>query len=62
MLVTTTIHRPGEIVRTSGQYRVVDVGGRSCGREVTCVRGEPFPPTRTAREYGYVLADATIHR
>jgi len=56
------IHRPGEIVPTSGQYRVVDVSGRSCGREVTSVRGERFPPTQTTREYGYVLVDRTIHR
>jgi len=60
--MTPTMYRPGEIVRTSGQYRVVDVYGRSCGREVTSVRGEPLPPTRTSREFGYVLVDATIHR
>jgi hypothetical protein len=60
--VTNTIHRPGAIVPTSGQYDVVDAYGYYCGRQVTCVRGEPFPPTRTPREYGYVLADATIHR
>lgn len=62
MLVNRRIYRPGETVPTSGQYSVVDASGRSCGREITSVRGEPFPPTRTAREFGYVLVDATVHR
>jgi hypothetical protein len=56
------IHRPGEIVPASGQYAVVDAWGRSVGREVTCVRGERFPPTRASYEHGYVLRDATTHR
>lgn len=56
-----TIYRPGQTVRVSGQYGVVDVNGAYLGREVTCVAGEPFPPTRTTREYGYVLRDATSH-
>lgn len=59
--MTMTIHRPGEIVPISGQYAVVGHSGRRVGREVTCVRGEPFPPTRTPVEYGYVLVDATEH-
>jgi hypothetical protein len=56
------IHRPGETVPVSGQYKVVTITGASVGREVTCVKGEPFPPTRAGtNEYGYVLADATSH-
>jgi hypothetical protein len=56
------IYRSGEIVPTSGQYAVVRSNGSYCGREVTCVRGEQFPPTRGYPEAGFVLRDATIHR
>jgi hypothetical protein len=54
------IYRPGQTVPVSGQYAAVDRFGAYMGREVTCVRGEPFPPTRTG-EFGYVLRDATAH-
>jgi hypothetical protein len=60
---TTRIYRPGETVPTSGQYGVVNVHGTYLGREVTCVRGETFPPTRHGTtEYGYKLRDTTVHR
>lgn len=59
--MSRTIYRPGQRVPTSGQYAVVNSSGYRVGREVTCVRGEAFPPTR-ANEYGFVLADATQHR
>lgn len=55
------INRPGDTVPHSGQYAVVTRSGAHVGREVTCVRGEPFPPTRTSAEHGYVLVDATLH-
>ena len=55
------IYRPGEIVPVSGQYGAVTVWGSWTGREVTCVRGERFPPTYHP-EAGYKLRDATIHR
>jgi hypothetical protein len=55
------VYRPGEIVPVSGQYGAVTAYGTWAGREVTCVRGERFPPTR-AGEAGYVLRDTTIHR
>lgn len=55
------IYKPGEIVPISGQYGAVNVRGAYVGREVTCVRGEHFPPTRVG-EAGFVLRDATIHR
>ena len=53
------IYLPGETVPTSGQYGAITWSG-SVTREVTCVEGEPFPPTR-AGERGYVLRDATVH-
>lgn len=58
----STIYRPGNTVRTSGIYNVVDSYGFNRGRQVTCVEGEPFPPTQFAGEYGYVLYMATSHR
>jgi hypothetical protein len=58
--MSNRIYRPGEIVPVSGQYGAVNIIGAFVGREVTCVRGEPFPPTRTG-EAGYVLRDRTIH-
>jgi hypothetical protein len=54
------IFRPGEIVPVSGQYGAVNYLGHYVGREVTCVKGEHFPPTR-AGEAGFVLRDATTH-
>lgn len=59
--MSNRIYRPGEIVPVSGQYAVVKVNGAYAGREVTCVKGEPFPPTKYVGEYGYVLRDATVH-
>jgi len=47
-----TEHRPGTIVQTSGIYQVLhDRGAHSVGHavdhEVTCVKGDEFPPCRT---------------
>lgn len=53
--------KPGQIAPRSGQYAVFDPFGRYLGREVTVVRGEPFPPARTSG-YSYILVDATRHR
>lgn len=59
MTTSKTIYRPGQTVQVSGQYAAVDASYRKT-REVTCVRGEPFPPTRPG-EIGYVLVDPTRH-
>ena len=59
--MSTTIYKPGQRVPVSGQYGAVLATGHWAGREVTCVKGEVFPPTR-AGEIGYALKDATIHR
>jgi len=37
-------HKPGEIVKTSGIYKVVHEGDSKAAFEVTCVEGEHFPP------------------
>jgi len=55
------IHRPGDTVPTSGIYNVVNSLGSYMGRQVTCVYGEPFPPTVYAGEYGFMLSQATQH-
>lgn len=59
--MSQTLYKPGQTVPRSGQYAAILASGRKAGREVTCVRGERFPPTRTG-EIGYVLSDATVHR
>lgn len=56
-----TIYRPGSTVQVSGIYNVVNVNGTPQGRQVTCVEGEPFPPTQHAGEYGFMLYLATQH-
>lgn len=53
------IYRPGQTVPVSGLYSVVTQSGFPVGRRVTCVLGEPFPPTKNVGEYGYVLYMAT---
>ena len=53
------IYRPGQIVPRSGQYAVVNPQGYSIGREVTVVKGEPFPPVPSG--YGFKLVDPTKH-
>lgn len=35
-------YKPGQIVKVSGQYTTSD------GHQVTCVKGERFPPTSRA--------------
>jgi hypothetical protein len=50
-MIDTTEHRPGTIVQVSGIYQVLhDRGqhptGHATYHEVTCVRGDEFPPCR----------------
>jgi YjzC-like protein len=51
---------PGEIAHRSGQYRETGPRGGK-GREVTVVKGEPFPPT-TKPGHTYTLVDATKNK
>lgn len=53
-------HRPGEIVKTSGIYKVVHENGEG-SFEVTCVEGEHFPPTRSGKGAHYELLHAATH-
>lgn len=52
--------RPGEIVPQSGIYHEVDVLG-DWVTDVTCVRGEHFPPTE-AKGFFYKLKEAAKHK
>ncbi|MBM3933954.1 MAG: YjzC family protein [SAR202 cluster bacterium] len=53
-------YKPGQIAPDSGQYPVVGPRGGDQGREVTVVRGEPFPPTPKPG-MGYGKPDKTKH-
>lgn len=54
-------HKPGEIVKTSGIYKVVKEGGSGPEFEVTCVEGEHFPPTRSGKGAHYELIHGATH-
>lgn len=54
-------YKSGQTVPKSGQYKVVGPRGGDRGREVTSVKGEPFPPTQKSGER-YVMADPTQHK
>lgn len=57
-MATSTIYHPGEIVPTSGIYAEVDRFFQRTRRNVTSVKGEPFPPTQGSG-VGYVLIQVT---
>lgn len=54
------IFRPGQIASTSGQYVYVGPRGGISGKEVTVVKGEPFPPSPKPG-MGFMLSDKTRH-
>ena len=56
-----TQYKPGEVVKTSGQYLTRGARGGNLKKEVTCTKGEPFPPTPKKKQT-YELADATKHK
>ena len=49
-------YKPGEKAPTSGQFK-----NTKTKREVTVVRGEPFPPT-PKKGQNYILVDPTKHK
>ncbi|MGD0751835.1 MAG: hypothetical protein ABSA23_10555 [Anaerolineales bacterium] len=57
----TTIKKPGQITRRSGQYEVVGPRGGKTGDEITAVKGKPLPPTPKPGQ-GLVLVDKTKHK
>jgi hypothetical protein len=52
--------KPGEIVKISGIYAVVQEGGGDTFEE-TCVEGEHFPPTRSGRGAHFELKHEATH-
>ena len=53
--------KPGQIAPRSGQYPLEGPRGGDQGREVTVVKGEPFPPTpKPGMSYG--KPDPTKHK
>lgn len=53
-------YKPGEQAEVSGQYVRINAQGKSTGKEVTVVKGEPLPPTPKKRQK-YRLKDMTRH-
>lgn len=53
-------YRPGEKVEISGIYSEINLVGSTIS-ELTCVRGEHFPPT-VAQGYYYELKYAAKHK
>ena len=54
-------YKPGQTAPRSGQYPLVGPRGIDQGREVTVVKGEPFPPTPKSG-MGYGKPDPTKHK
>lgn len=53
-------YRPGQIVPQSGIYKELSITN-SWVTDVTCVKGEPFPPTEAAG-YHYEIKYAARHK
>ncbi len=53
-------YKPGETVPTSGIYAELSIYNVK-QTEVTCVKKEPFPPTKGSG-YHYELVKAAVHR
>ena len=53
--------KSGEKAKTSGQYGIVGPRGGKTGKEVTVVKGEPFPQTPKPGQT-FILVDKTKHK
>jgi len=55
-------YKPGEIVPNSGIYEVKHDSQHTVSHEVTCVKGEPFPPcSHCGNHPRFTLRRQTIH-
>ena len=54
-------YRPGQTAPRSGQYQEVGPRGGKSTKEVTVVKGEPFPPTSGPGK-SYLLTDPTNNK
>jgi hypothetical protein len=59
--IAATTYKPGQTVRASGLYTILDRKGAAIGEERTCVKGEVFPPTPEPG-YMYQLAQRAQHK
>ena len=57
---TSRLYKPGDLVPDSGIYRVKH-DNHARPHEVTCVKGEPFPPCRECSHPRFVLKYKTKH-
>lgn len=53
--------KPGEKAPYSGQYGIISVSGKKLKKEVTVVKGKPFPPT-VQKGQKYYLNDSTNNK
>ena len=53
--------KPGQNAPNSGQYAVIGPRGGKTGKEVTVVKGEPFPPTPKSGML-FIMADPTNNK
>jgi hypothetical protein len=60
MMAGDTAYKPGQIVKVSGIYSVVHDDGKDTF-EVTCVKGEHFPPTRSGKGAHFELKYGATH-
>ncbi len=54
-------HKPGEIVPQSGIYAEIQTAYQKKLMELTCIKGESFPPCN-GKDYHYELVKAAIHK
>ena len=54
------VFKPGEITQKSGQYEIIGPRGGKTGKEITSVKGKPFPPPEKPG-ITYKLVDPTKH-
>lgn len=53
-------YKPGQVVPNSGIYKVTH-DAHTQPHEVTCVKGEPFPPCNSCQHPKFVLVKAAHH-
>ena len=56
-----TEYKPGDVVPTSGIYKVTHDPAHTEEHEVTCVKGKIFPPCRDCHHPRFVLVRTTQH-
>lgn len=61
--IAATTWKPGQSVRTTGIYEVLDKKGDTTGFEIGCNEGDPFPPPPpTSGGYMYRLLRRAHHK